>query len=396
MRTGSIFLIACLFLSSLSCNGKQTPSQHPEAVVETAVPEFPQTVSFDTGIETEQEILLSQIADKVEYIPLETNTECLLQHLRGNVQFAGGNFIIPCSKAVYMFDGTGKYIRRIGRSGGGPGEYNRVHSIDIDWKDSLIYLYTIGKQIVYSFRGDFIRSTTVPDVNKIAYLNNNIFAAYIYNSTGQEKNRILLLNPKGETVKTFPYYDRFTIKKGVSMNMMGENDRYLFHYKDNLCFKDYYNDTLFTVTEKELQPRYIIRLGKFAIPVEKRWENMNFDMQRFKREASSYLRVNVIETDHYLFMPYGHWAGDEKGGLMLYDKNKKTCFNVPGGLIKNDIDGGIPLDPYTSVDDNTLLTLWTPADIMELAEKNPDILKNEKLKNMKEDDNHVLMIVHLK
>ena len=392
----AFYICVFFFFLFTSCGGKLADKQVLEAKAEVVIPEFPQDIPFETGMDREQEVLLSQIARKVEYIPLETRLECLIQKPRGFVQYVGGNYIIPCSQVVYMFDGTGKFIRQIGSHGGGPAEYNNIFSMDADAKNGQLYLQTIRKQNVYTLAGDYVKNLPIPDVDKVAKLNDSLYVAYIHNSTGQRKERLLLLNGKGDTIRTFPNYDFFKVEKNRSFMMMSPNDRYLLRYKDNLCFKDYYNDTLFTVTEKELLPRYILQLGKYHIPVESRWENMNFDWKRFEREASKYLRVNVLETDHYVFMPYIHWTENKKTGLVIYDKDKKTCFRAKDIRIPNDMEGGIPLEPYTSIGDNTLLTLWTPAEIMELAEKDPSILKHDKLKNLKEDDNPVLMIVHLK
>lgn len=75
MRTNTTLF--SLLLSSgllfLGCTNK--PSSPQEPISETT---FPITLSFETGIGTEQTVTLSQIAREVKIIPLETTDQCLL------------------------------------------------------------------------------------------------------------------------------------------------------------------------------------------------------------------------------------------------------------------------------------------------------------------------------
>ena len=56
MRQKSLLLLLPFLL--LSCGGKKNSGQLSDTAVQIVKPEFPQIVPFETGIETEQEILL--------------------------------------------------------------------------------------------------------------------------------------------------------------------------------------------------------------------------------------------------------------------------------------------------------------------------------------------------
>ena len=387
-----LYTFSFSLLLFLSCGGKQSGNQ----TAKTGISEYPKVVPFESGMANEQELALSQIAERVEYIPLETTSACLIKRPKAYVRYVDGKYIISCAQAVYMFDENGKFIRQLGSHGNGPGEYDYVQFVDADAKNGYFYLQTFGKLNTYTLDGKFVKDLPIPDATNVGQLNDSLFACYMYNSNGQIKNRLILLNEKGHIVQGFRNYDHFEVANNMSYVLMNDEDRYLFRFKDNLCFRDYYNDTLFTVTETALLPRYVFQLGKYAIPLENRWETANGDWNKYKREASKYLQINTIETEHYVFMPCKSWDGDELSGLVLYDKDKNTCFKMKENSIPNDLDGGIPFEPFTSIGDNTMLTMWAPDKIMELAKKDPSILKHDKLKNLKEDDNPVLMIVHLK
>ena len=152
------------------------------------------------------------------------------------------------------------------------------------------------------------------------------------------------------------------------------------------------------MTEKELEPRYIIDLGKYSIPIDCRMEACDGDWKRYATVASPYIQNSVIETDSLLFMPYKYWAGEKQRErhIMLYDKRAKECFSIPGGYIKNDFPGALPLRPATSLNRNTLVSVWEVEDLMKEAEKNPAVLDHPQLKKLTEDDNPVLMVVYMK
>ena len=43
--------------------------------------EYPITIPFEAGVGVEREIKLSDIADSVQYVPLETNDKCLIDFI---------------------------------------------------------------------------------------------------------------------------------------------------------------------------------------------------------------------------------------------------------------------------------------------------------------------------
>lgn len=82
--------------------------------------------------------------------------------------------------------------------------------------------------------------------------------------------------------------------------------------------------------------------------------------------------------------------------MAIYDKRKNECYKVAGGALKNDMDGLFDFRPAIALDDYTLLKVVQASQVLRYAEKNPSVLENERLKNLQEDDNPVLMVVTLK
>ena len=280
MRQKSLLLLLPFLL--LSCGGKKNSGQLSDTAVQIVKPEFPQIVPFETGIETEQEILLSEIADSIRYIPLETNNKCLIRGLKGsNIIRTKEYFFLPWIDKLFQYTKDGKFIRTLGRKGGGPGEFNWIMQIDVDEKKGLVYmLTTTGKINIYSMEtGKFIRAMKVPniEVSEFAMLRvqDTIAATFMRNNNGKRKERIYLSNLKGDTLKIFNRWDLFDLNSKYRWMISSDIDRYMFHYKSHTCYKEYYNDTLFTITQETLEPRYIFQMGKYSLPIECRFEYLN-------------------------------------------------------------------------------------------------------------------------
>ena len=397
----NVFLFSVVMLLS-ACAGKNV-EQPVTDEVEPMEPEYPITVPFEVGVGVEREIKLSDIADSVQYVPLETNDKCLIDFINsGKVVKTGKYWFVSSNTRLYQYTADGKFVRNIGSRGGGPGEFNYFQQIDVNEDTGLIFMLTTsGKVNVYEMAtGKFLYDIKIPDKEtaQFAMLNDTLVVAFMLNSSGQQKERIYISGQKGNILNTFYRSDLFEVKSGTRWLMMSGIDRYMFRYKDLICYKEFYNDTLFVVTEKELQPRYVFDLGKYSIPIDCRMEACDGDWKTYNTVAAPYIRNQVIETDSLLFMPYNYWAGEKQRErhMVLYDKKTKECFSVPSGYIKNDFPGALPLRPATSLDRNILVSVWEVGDLMKEAEKNPAVLEHPQLKKLTEDDNPVLMVVYMK
>lgn len=397
MRIHTIFfssLFSCsLFL--LGCSGK--PSAQQETSSETT---FPITLPFEAGIKTEQPVTLSQIAREVKFVPLETTDQCLLPAiLKNSITLCGHDLYIPTQKQVYQFTDEGKFVRTVARMGQGPGEYNAIRFISADDVSKQVFLMDHGKLMAYSNNGEFINERKIPFAWQFSVLNDSTFASYIYNNTGDKHFKLLITNSKEDTLAVFPQYDQFTIPSGLNFYLWGKCDKYLYRFQNQVCLKEYYNDTVFTVQPDTLLPRYILQLGKYKLPKDKRFEVLDGNWNVYEATASNYLRPDILETPEFVFIPYTSWNITDKSEnprLAMYDKQKGQLFGVKDGMIQNDMYGKIPFYPIMRVADDVLLYYWEASDLLEMIEKDPELKNIPELKNLKADDNPVFMFVRTK
>lgn len=97
----------------------------------------------------------------VEYIPLETNDEFVNQ---GFVQDVGKEFILVKNYRdngdIFVYDRTGKAIRKINRKGQGGEEYISCRSVTLDEENNEMFIndFLARKIKVYDLEGNFKRS----------------------------------------------------------------------------------------------------------------------------------------------------------------------------------------------------------------------------------------------
>ena len=107
-----------------------------------------------------KELIIQDFMD-VEYIPLETTDEFINQ---GFVQAIGKEIIVVINRTgdgnIYVYDRTGKALRKINRKGQGGEEYTYITKIilDEDNNEILVHDHYIKKIYVYDLYGNFKRS----------------------------------------------------------------------------------------------------------------------------------------------------------------------------------------------------------------------------------------------
>lgn len=105
---------------------------------------------------------IHEIAD-VEYIPLETTDESLLQ-TPTSWSVSEDTIVIfdVLQRIIFLFDGQGKHIRTINRFGQGPEEYYNALHVDADFGKGEIYVEAYPKIIIYDFNGNYKRTIKYP------------------------------------------------------------------------------------------------------------------------------------------------------------------------------------------------------------------------------------------
>ena len=100
----------------------------------------------------------------MELIPLETNDENMIGEITRLI-FYDDKYYVRATNGMqngqlFVFDKTGNYLRKIGKKGGGPGEYLEFKDFTIT-HDGKIVLADYQRLLTYDSKGEFLYSTKV-------------------------------------------------------------------------------------------------------------------------------------------------------------------------------------------------------------------------------------------
>jgi len=363
-------------------------------------------------------LLLSDIVKDVEYVKLETQDNILIGDIKQLKRTEQYIFIYSRRQNhIMMFDKSGKFIRRIGRVGQGPGEMSNIQSFTTN--DNRVFIYPLSRSssfMIYDTQNnDFIKEVSLKypvSVNdKIDIMDDCLiyYPGIIY-FPGNKEGFIsaCVINTDGQIVREqvpeMPVEAKkidMAIDPDISWNYQGKSNIYSL-----------INDTIYGITCDSIFPRYHLSLGKYKLPPEKYNFCNNLDLGDF------ILIKSVCETKDYLLFSY--WFNC-KMWFSRYDKNKdkidsweQVPFEVRYWMIRdapgvtNDIDGTQSFrgnNNMKDVGENCFCFVITPDNLdqvrrnvaeakVKFPEKQAELLKL--LDEMGEDDNPIIAFYKLK
>ncbi len=369
----------------------------------TLLSQVPEVINVESGMNNPGHLVLSDIAYDIQYIPLETNEYNLIGNVN-KIKFNGKYFFVQDANppSLHVFDQKGKYIRKIGKHGRGPNEYNYLNDFTFSNKKPQVWLLTSipYKIMEYNLNGDFVKQieySTLDNYNRIESLLNDKYLIMRTNSFGNTPFTFGIFSEDGTLLKNVIKPEQFKYTGGVSSS----KNNFWFYVFNNNCYvkENVLNDTLYRIsTSLEFLPKYIFDSGKYKQTMDFR---QNFS-EYYKRKDLNYIIHNsFFETSTVLIYSY---LFNMNTRLDYYDKTIKKSFNLKG--ITNDLDGGLDFVPEYQI--NNLIIGY--ASVFELKDYiASDIFKNSTTKNpekkkeletlansLDENDNPVLILIKLK
>ncbi len=422
-------LILCILALSGCTNQSKKQSDESE---ETAFV-LDSTIRIGDAIEKAlPSMKLSEVVDSIVYVPLETKiylTNGLLQYVKP----------YWCAYPGHLFDAKGKYVKHIGKNGGGPGEENGPWGYMVTYDEKRGLFYTQGNKIIqYDRNGKFtgvektIQYTSggmisggsltglagMVTADSLYMLVNYPDSAYWVNTNLEilHKERILLddslYQPKGLYVQGVQY---------------GFSD-----YDGHTLFYNFFNDCVYTVTDKGLKERWKFDmkdlgpdkralLNDYMMQYRERSQiaraaNGNEQTMKLMAENGEYARrvnnkkriLNAYESERYVVMQWTNMIAHESMRkkyspylLAFLDKTNGNTFAISEHLT-DDIDGGKPFELRLGVHNGAMVSWIWPYELKEYIaqQKEKGEWVSEKLvafaDGLKEDDNPVLIMAYLK
>ena len=167
----SILLLLIITLLGCSSNMKQEP------ISKSGIP----VINLSEDVSTVPSLLLSEVAEKLEIVPLEMTDESVLSDIT-EMQVTDHNIWIDHGREfyIYRFSRTGKFLNRIGSIGQGPGEYVNYLTFLVDEDKKEVYIFSTNNGVlVYDFEGGFKKQ--ISDFQTMVGMFSSIYKQYILN-----------------------------------------------------------------------------------------------------------------------------------------------------------------------------------------------------------------------
>lgn len=279
-------------------------------------------------VETNSEILdLSNIADNIEFIPLETNDSTILDNITRIINESGYLYVSD-KHSLYKFNSDGKLCGKISKEGVGPKEYIQISDFQVA-KDTTIWILSRNNKCVYNYGWNGELKCKI-ELNfwasKICLVDDKTMLMYI----GNEKD-----NDNSHQLKLFNLEDRSVIanylpiddKKSNYMHIKSNNCFY--RDKDSVYFFKVFCDTVYSIAEKVFVPSYYFNLAEKNIPdsfFDDNYKNVMDFFKHLSRNSYAYGINFFLKSVNNSIMSY-YYGGECYLSVISNIDNSSTIIN---------------------------------------------------------------------
>lgn len=254
----------------------------------------------------------------IKYIPLEAQGESLFSEIdklmiRGNHIYVLDLTGLPY---LYVFELSGKFVKRIGKRGFGPGEYAKLTDFDIDTAGHiLLYDRQRMQMLKFDIGGNLLGILKTPfRADGFSLLNNGKYIFSLDKESAQEKtagNKIVVTDSTFRILsEMLPYNQDFSDDKATPALFSAS--------KEGLLYNKAVNDSLFLFdTDGKIIKSYFMDFGTHTVP------------QKLKDSYFDLAELRAKNTYHYMykkpFLIKDHIIGN------MYQGNQRALFLYDGG-----------------------------------------------------------------
>jgi hypothetical protein len=313
--------ILSIFLSLiiLSCKSK-SPESRSDSSSYNLEPAFHSDITLSNFFKHDlRSIKLSEIADSISYVKLETSNESLIGNIITFQPVENGFLINNSFQSLLMFDKKGKFIWKIENHGRGPHEYEILApDFGVDNKSKEIILPDRKHLFIYNFKGQFVREVKLPFyINQLYVIDSGLYA--VANSNPFDRILAHIININGRIVKEFKNYNTQPKRNELGRLTNLLNGGEIGYYKKSVLLSN--KDTIWRLNE-DCNLEMMFKINQMFGNVEDRLYSYSFKILN-----------NSLIGFFFLNQPNN----------ALYDFKKDVYYNLPGGPnggIKDDIDYG--------------------------------------------------------
>lgn len=357
--------------------------------------------------------MLSELADEISYVKLETTSNALIGDAKGNriIKIPYGFLVwgVMGAGRIMAFHSNGEFNGFIGNVGQGPGEYMGMYKVYYDqYLDNILVLST-GKVLRYKWDGTFISSIDIEisdgGIWEMSVRDNDTWL-FTYNNPIKEllfEVGVIVTNKEGEIIQKYNLTDE--TQPGSYFHYSQVNHVHQWGNKAFYSPYDYKQIFIFTKEDKWL-PYINIKTPFKKTPIDLFKINdpprLNKALRENGRILSSVIYGEKVFISGATPLIFGLLV-NLNSNLKLYsgyeEKFKKVGY-------RNDIDGGMPFRIRDIDSEGIAIEMIDAIKLLDYADKGllkpdgkgngPNLNLKEIVETTKPDDNPIVVVVHMK
>ena len=364
--------------------------------------------------------LASSLFKSLKIVPLETNELCLIGRINKIMVFDQYIFVLDntIANSLYMFDKEGRFIRKIGSVGQGPGEYIGISDFAIDRVNRTIYI--IGSRLPRIHKYDLATGKFIQTIHLDRNDRSKRFMHFV--SVGgklyaeglfvehSDKNYLLYSVDESSGKEKDNFLNVMEYNKGISV-LQSHTIFYPFILRGNgdaLFFQSFMNHII-EITKDGVFSLIEFKGKNLLTPDESKrtyeFSNMNNrqNSSRIFEATDKYMRVVAyIEKGDHIIVDM--MKGFQLHRFLINKKTKETsifekCYL--DDLLYNDGRGFFPAFGCNDVNGayyyvNDSRKTLTFQELAKAGSLSPDIIGLEKLAKLDSEDNPILFYYEFK
>ena len=398
-----LFFLFILFLF-FSCANRQTTNSLNENKAHYII---------DLDGKKEQSIPYSSIFKNVQTILLETSQDCLIGSVNELQVFDGCIYLLDraVAKSLFVFDREGRFIRKIGGLGYGPGEYVQILDFTIDTEKRFIFLQDQATRVhKYRLDGTYVHSITIqiPRSNSyyIQFYNGRLYASTLAWERNRDDYMLLEIDPDDGKILSrhlpIKYNKGWTEAEFMGnffMSRLNSPPRYAQLFMDCIVSLDEEISSFIELKSKNLvKEKDLENLPEGAM-------NIIEKLSHFQGSSKIWHAHSLVENDDFILFKYDSGLFDFF--TVVFHKDTETvqiAKNLSNDLVLKQTDdpkSGIP-DKFSFSDAHGAYAIVLPFvmnHFLESVRNNqllPDLDKLDQLKKLDEDSNPVIFFYEYK
>lgn len=400
MKLHYLILPLLIIFSLVSCTG--------DGSCDSIIPE----IEIGKAFESKSNVGLSEYASAIDYIPLETTPESMLEGAENLLirSFEDRIYLYSSKSALQMtktlplyFKSNGDFVSSIGSFGNSNNEFTNIQTIMIDQSVSQLIVVDYNRFVYHTLDGDFIRVAEVKS-NSLTfngYCSGDNNCIYLRNPSlldeSQGADLLVKVDSMGRAMNRASLPRAVLDQPGTPMGTIKvTKGASLFSSSGNL-YLYMRNDSLYRVSplDLSLDAEFFLDFGKYAT-------NQRVGATLWSRDNLLFITEEFVALT--ALFTYGSFPDIDRRytrSNFIYDRKNGTTkalkYNDTYGFagFTNDLDGGMPFYP-TYMNDGKMYRLVDAVDFIEFAQMGNSARMKEVASKLTDDSNPVLVVVTLK